>query len=143
MSFRERQPNVLFAIKEESLLGAIREMLQNYGTGKVQHVSSMSDAYKVLYDGNRDWDIIIADGALANATTVIKKARPEFEARIKFLLLMSGPTKEDVMEAVQAGVNEFLAAPYSPAVFEDKLDKLLGRERRIRPEVGTAMVYDK
>ena len=143
MSISERQPNVLFAIKEEPLLGSVREMLRNYGTGKIKHVRSMKDVYNVLYGGSREWDIIIADGALPNVTTVIKKARPEIEARIKFLLLMSNPTREAVMEAVQAGVNDFLAAPFPPALFEDKLDRLMGREPRIRPKSSTAMVYDK
>ncbi len=75
MSAGERQPNVLFAIKEELMLRTVREMLRNYGTGKVQHVRFMEDAYQALYAGSGEWDIFIADGALPIAAAVIKKAR--------------------------------------------------------------------
>lgn len=133
MSAGERQPKVLFAIKEELMLQTIRELLRNYGTGKVQHVRSMEDAYKALYAGNRDWDIFIADGALPNAAAVIRKARPEIGTGVKFLLLMSNPTREEVLEASEAGVNDFLASPFPPALFEEKLDKLMGREPKKEP----------
>ncbi len=140
MSAGERQPKVLFAIKEELMLQTIREMLRNYGTGKVQHVRSMEDAYKALYAGNRDWDIFIADGALPNAAAVIRKARPEVGPGVKFLLLMSNPTREEVMEAGEAGVDDFLASPFPSALFEEKLDKLMGRKPR-KNSRGTAVVF--
>lgn len=133
MNVGKREPNVLFAIKEDLMLQTVRGMLRDYGAGKVQQVRTMEDAYSALHSKNQEWDIFIADASLENAMTVIKKAKPEIDSRVKFLLLMSDPMKEEVMEAVQAGVNDFLASPFAPAVFKEKLDKLLSEPLPSRP----------
>ena len=118
---------MLLAVKEELLLRTLRDMLRGYGSEKVKHSRTIEEASSTLGVHKGEWDIFVVDGALPDATSKIKTARAEIGPDVKILLMMSNPTKEEVIVAIQAGVNDFIASPFAPAMFEEKLDKLAGR----------------
>ena len=127
MNIKNGKPSVLLAVKEELLLRTLRDMLRGYGSEKVKHSRTIEEASAVLGAHKGEWDIFLVDGALPDAALKIKTARAEIGPDVKILLMMSNPTKEEVMDAVQAGINDFIASPCPPAMFEEKLDKLAGR----------------
>ena len=127
MNTKNGKPSVLLAVKEELLLRTLRDMLRRYGSEKVKHSRTIEEASAALGVHKGEWDIFVVDGALPDVILKIKAARAEIGPDFKILLMMSNPTKEEVMDAVQAGVNDFIAAPFAPATFGEKLDKLAGR----------------
>jgi len=127
MDITVEKRSVLIAVKEELLLRTLREMLRRCGCKKVKQTRTVEAASAAIRTQRGEWDIFIVDGSLEDVTSKIEEARAEIGPAVKILLMMSNPTKEEVMEAVQAGVNDFIASPFSPATFEEKLDKMAGR----------------
>ncbi len=124
MNILNGKPNVILTVKEELLLHTLRGMLRSYGSEKVKHYRTIEEASTALGVDKGEWDIYVVDGSLPDVISKVKAARAEIGPDVKILLMMSNPTKEEVMDAVQAGVNDFIAAPFAPVTFEEKLNKL-------------------
>ena len=45
------------------------------------------------------------------------------------MVILADPTEEGIIEAVQAGVNEFLATPFTQLTFEKKLDAMAKKRK--------------
>lgn len=46
--------------------------------------------------------------------------------KLPVLMVTTRSGKEDIMEAVQAGVNSYILKPFTPSVLKEKIDQLLG-----------------
>ena len=93
-------PNVIFAAKEEFMIRIIRDMLRACDIKGVGTYTEIREAVAEIRAHANKWDIFLIDGALPNAIAAIKGIRQELGPHIKILLLMSSPTKEDVVEAL-------------------------------------------
>ncbi len=76
------------------------------------------------------WDVFILDGAFSDAFEKVMEVRGELNSPVQILAILADPTKEEIIEAVQAGVNEFLAAPFTQNTFESKLDVMAKKRKR-------------
>lgn len=56
--------------------------------------------------------------------TRILRSRPE-GAQIPVLMVTARTVKEDIVAALEAGVNSFIVKPFTPAVLKEKIDALL------------------
>lgn len=52
------------------------------------------------------------------------RATPEYE-KIPVLMITTRGMKDDVLQAVQAGVNNYVVKPFTPETLEQKMNKLL------------------
>lgn len=52
------------------------------------------------------------------------RATPEFE-KLPVLMITTRGMKDDVLQAVQAGVNNYVVKPFTPETLEQKMNKLL------------------
>lgn len=52
------------------------------------------------------------------------RTTPEFE-KIPVLMITTRGMKDDVLQAVQAGVNNYVVKPFTPETLEQKMNKLL------------------
>ncbi|TNE68926.1 response regulator [bacterium] len=52
------------------------------------------------------------------------RATPEYEA-LPVLMITTRGMKDDVLQAVQAGVNNYIVKPFTPETLEQKIQKLL------------------
>ncbi len=136
-------PTVIFAAKEEFMIRIIRDMLRASDIKGVGTHTEIAEAVAEIRAHAKKWDIFMIDGALPNAIAAIKGIRQELGPHIKILLLMSTPTKEDVVEAHDAGINDFVVLPCSQIDFGNKLNKLMGKEIVRLPKSKTAVVYRK
>jgi two-component system, chemotaxis family, chemotaxis protein CheY len=53
------------------------------------------------------------------------RAREDGRA-VPILMVTTRSVKEDIVAAVQAGVNNYIVKPFTPQVLKDKIDQLLG-----------------
>ena len=136
-------PNVIFAAKEEFMIRIIRDMLRACDIKGVGTHTEIREATAEIRAHANKWDIFMIDGALPNAIEAISGIRQELGPHIKILLLMSTPTKEDVVAAHQAGINDFIVLPCTPIDFENKINKLMGKGIVRQPKSKTAVVYRK
>lgn len=52
------------------------------------------------------------------------RAKPEF-ARTPILMVTTRSVKEDIMQAVEAGVSSYILKPFTPQVLKEKIDQIL------------------
>ncbi len=62
----------------------------------------------------------------------VLEIRDELNSEILILFLLPNPTKEEIVEAAQLGVNDFLVSPFTQQVFENKLSALSGKLNSLR-----------
>jgi response regulator of citrate/malate metabolism len=60
------------------------------------------------------------------------EVRSELNSPVQIMVILADPTKEEIIEAVQAGVNEFLATPFTQNTLESKLYAMAKRRKAPR-----------
>ncbi len=68
-----------------------------------------------------DWNMPEMDG-LAFVTNLRKKAE---HAKIPILMVTTRSVKEDIVEALKAGVNNYIVKPFTPDTLKAKIDEIL------------------
>lgn len=53
------------------------------------------------------------------------RARPDGRA-VPILMVTTRSVREDILAAIEAGVNSYIVKPFTPAVLKEKIDQLLG-----------------
>ena len=67
-----------------------------------------------------DWNMPVMDGL-----TFVKKVRSSEWAHIPILMVTTNAAKEDIVEALQAGVNNYVVKPFTPETLREKIVSLL------------------
>ena len=69
-----------------------------------------------------DWNMPRMDGL-----TFVKsiRANPEF-AKIPIIMVTTEAAKEDIIKAIQNGVNNYVVKPFTPQILKQKIDQVLG-----------------
>lgn len=150
MATMDAMPNVILAVKEESLLQMIRDMLRQSSVESVKTFSSLSDAKATLRAHARKWDIFLIDSQFPEAVFeigLIRKdeiglIRKEMGPHVKILYMVGMPaSKEEVFRAVRAGINGFIGMPFSQVTLEDKIGELMGKALSPRENSRTSILY--
>jgi len=68
-----------------------------------------------------DWNMPEMDGL-----TFTKEARAK-GVKVPIIMVTTESGKEEVVAAIQAGVNDYVAKPFTPETIKEKIDKALGR----------------
>jgi two-component system chemotaxis response regulator CheY len=121
-----KQINILVVDDMESMLSLISACLRKLGVEKLTTASNGQNAWKVL-NKNRI-DLIVCDWDMPKMTglELLKLVREsDLHKHIPFLLLTATTEKELVLEAVQAGVSDYLAKPFTPKELDFRIIKLL------------------
>ena len=87
------------------------------------------DGEQALKKINEDTiDLVIADWRMPKMTGIdlLKAIRADFFLKeIPFLMVTSEAGKEKIMEAVQAGVNQYIVKPFNAIQLEEKIKEIL------------------
>ena len=68
-----------------------------------------------------DWDMPEMDG-LTFVTTL--RSTPEY-AKLPVLMVTTRSVKDDILEALKAGVNNYIVKPFTPQTLKEKIDQVL------------------
>ena len=68
-----------------------------------------------------DWNMPEMDGL-----EFVKKIRGGEYADIPILMVTTNAAKEDIVQALQAGVNNYVVKPFTPETLKEKLESLVG-----------------
>lgn len=99
--------------------------LKSIGYGDVAEAGDGSDA---LQKCDASIELIITDwnmpvmGGLEFVKNL--RARPE-HAKTPILMVTTRSVKEDIMQAVEAGVSSYILKPFTPQVLKEKIDQVL------------------
>jgi len=113
----------LLAFGEEFSRQTFYSMLQRSGVEKVRICVSCQDAMITLNQSARKWNLLLLDSRISRGLDTVREIRRRMGPHIKILMVFSGPTKEAVAEAIEAGVDDIMIYPVSQATLEKKLSR--------------------
>ncbi len=126
-------PAVLLGVHRDAIGQAMRDMLRACGIRELDLRYSSPEVSESVRKQSWMWDVLILDGSLAGGLQAVETIRQTMGRKLKIIVIFSGPKREDILEALRAGVNDFLAYPVSRATVEKKLRRLMDQEERARP----------
>ncbi|MFZ1083273.1 MAG: response regulator [Candidatus Kryptoniota bacterium] len=104
----------------------VNNALKNIGYEEIIEAEDGKDAIGKLYVEKVDF--IITDWNMPNMSGLefTKAVRGDEQfADLPILMVTTRGMKEDVMEALQARVNNYVVKPFTPAVLKEKIDQIL------------------
>jgi two-component system, chemotaxis family, chemotaxis protein CheY len=88
-----------------------------------------NDGIEALQRFDSSIGFIITDWNMPNMSGVeftrALRARPD-GASVPILMVTTRSVREDILVAIEAGVNNYIVKPFTPQVLKDKIDQLLG-----------------
>ncbi|MDY6863820.1 MAG: response regulator [Thermodesulfobacteriota bacterium] len=104
----------------------IKNILKQIGFNDFVEAENGAQALKVL-EGKTTIDLIISDWNMPelNGLELLKKVKADDALKsIPFLMVTAEGLKENVLEAIKAGVNNYIVKPFTPAALQEKIDAI-------------------
>ncbi|MBA3008833.1 MAG: response regulator [Proteobacteria bacterium] len=104
----------------------LKNILKQLGFKNLVEADDGTTAWEILE--NQAIDLIISDWNMPKMTglELLKKVRADSRyARKPFLMVTAEAQKQNVIEAVQAGVSNYVVKPFTAEAISDKLAKIL------------------
>ena len=126
MSVKAKEPNILLIDDEELTLELIKHMLAEINVGEVLMSSNGARALKVLQKTPGHYDLVISDWEMPGMNGLdFLRAFRQFDKQTPVLMVTGNTQREFVMEAIKAGVNDFLGKPFTARDLLGKVRKLV------------------
>ena len=103
----------------------IRNILKQLEFTNVEEAEDGSVAFEKLKDA--DYDLLITDWNMPNMTglELLKEIRANEKLKnLKVLLVTAEAEKENIIQAAQAGANEYVVKPFTADVLGQKINKI-------------------
>lgn len=104
----------------------IKNLLKEIGYEDVDEAEDGDVALDKLKGGG--FDFVVSDWNMPNMTglDLLKAVRAEASIKdIPFLMVTAEAAKENIVLAVEAGVNNYIVKPFTAAVLKEKIGKIL------------------
>lgn len=126
----DNKPNIILIDDEELTQELIKHMLHEVEHGEISVHSSCSKALSRLKQNKGRYQLIISDWEVPglNGLDFLKEVR-KVEPEIPFLMVTGNTSRDLVIKAVQAGVNDFLGKPFTANGLLEKVVKLTGTKK--------------
>jgi two-component system chemotaxis response regulator CheY len=117
--------SVLIVDDATTMRRIVRSLLRELG---IKNVREAEDGMQALEDLARvKADLVVSDWSMPNMTGIdlLRAIRAnEMLKEIPVLMVTAESKKENIMEAVQAGVNNYIVKPFNSKTLEEKLNKI-------------------
>ena len=119
------QSSVLVVDDFATMRRIIKNILRQLGYDKVEEAEDGAAALAKLRDG--DFDLVVTDWAMPNMTGVELAKAIRADAKLKdtpILMVTAEAMKENIVEAVKAGVSNYIVKPFTAEVMKEKIEKI-------------------
>lgn len=103
----------------------VKNILKQLGYSNVEEAEDGAIALQKLKSDR--FDFVVSDWNMPNMTgfDLLKAVRADAATKdIKFLMVTAEAMQENVMAAVQAGVNNYIVKPFTAETLKEKIDKI-------------------
>lgn len=103
----------------------IKNILKQIGFANIDEAENGQVALSKIVDGN--YDFVVSDWNMPEMTGIelLKEVRANAGTKdLPFLMVTAEAKKENVVEAVKAGVNNYIVKPFTAEVLKDKISKI-------------------
>ncbi len=103
----------------------VKNILKQLGYENIEEAEDGAQAYNKLKSGNfgfvvSDWNMPNMDGL-----ELLKKVRSDPELKgLPFLMVTAEAEKDKVIEAIKAGVSNYIVKPFTAEVLKEKMDRI-------------------
>lgn len=107
----------------------VKNLLQELGYANVQEADDGSTALPMLKTGN--FDFLITDWNMPGmpGLDLVKHVRADPRlGKMPVLMLTAEAKREQIVEAVQAGVNGYVIKPFTAVTLKEKIEKILAAQ---------------
>ncbi len=123
-------PNMRILVVDDfsTMRRIIKNILRQLGYSNVEEADDGTTAWDVLNRGGIDF--IISDWNMPKMTGIelLRKVRGSEEyADMPFLMVTAEAQQENVIEAVQAKVSNYIVKPFTADTLADKINKIFGK----------------
>ncbi|MGE0171792.1 MAG: chemotaxis response regulator CheY [Oligoflexales bacterium] len=104
----------------------VKTLLKQNGFSNFTDAEDGQKAFKKLEEEG-DFEFIVSDWNMPNMTGLEFLKAVRADARFKhlpFLMVTAEAEKENIIEAVKAGVNNYVVKPFTATTLKEKLDKI-------------------
>ena len=126
-------PHVVVVDKLRSTRETLCGLLRRQGITHIRQVEDGAGALEALQDAQTD--LVIADWSLEGMTGIelLRTIRADEKLKaIPFLLVTGTATRDEVLEAAQAGVSGYLLKPFTADILSDQLKKVFPNQHPVR-----------
>lgn len=123
------QTRILIVDDLASIRDVVKAYMRRLGYKNIEDAENGKQAYEAFLRAKVDgqpYGLILSDWNMPEMTGVefLKQVRssPSQEAHTPFLLMTTESEKEKVIEAIKAGVNNYLVKPVEESVLKEKLE---------------------
>ncbi|HXG18172.1 MAG TPA: response regulator [Methylomirabilota bacterium] len=117
--------NVLVVDDAATMRRIVRSLLRELG---IKNVREAEDGEMALEDLKRQRaDLVVSDWAMPKMTGIelLRAIRQDSALKDTPVLMVTAESKkESIMEAIQAGVNNYIVKPFNSKTLEEKLNKI-------------------
>lgn len=111
----------------------VKNILKQIGFENIDEAENGKDAFKKLKSGDyglvvSDWNMPVMDGL-----EFLKNVRNDSQLKdIPFLMVTAEAEKEKVVEAIKAGVDNYIVKPFTGEVLKEKLEKIAQKKTSLK-----------
>ncbi len=105
----------------------VRNILKQLGFTNIEEAEDGDVAFEKMKEG--DYQFVITDWNMPNMTGLDLLKAIRADERLKdtpVLLVTAEAEKENVVQAAQAGVNDYIVKPFTADVMQKKIDRIFG-----------------
>lgn len=109
----------------------VKNLLRQLGYENIEEAEDGIQAYSKLK--NDGFEFIVSDWNMPNMDgfELLKKVKSDPELRdIPFLMVTAEAEKEKVIEAIKAGVSNYIVKPFTAEILKEKMDKILEKLKK-------------
>lgn len=117
--------NVLVVDDAATMRRIVRGLLRELGLKNIREAEDGAVALESLK--TQKADLVVSDWSMPNMTGIelLREIRADDGLKdIPVLMVTAESKKENIMEAVQAGVNNYIVKPFNSQTLEEKLSKI-------------------
>lgn len=124
-------PNIKILVVDDfrSMRSLIKNILRKLGYTKVYEAEDGDTAWKLLQE--EEIELIISDWNMPRMKGIdlLRKVRESEEySHLPFLMVTAEGLKDNVVEAIKAGVSGYIVKPFSPQSLQDKIQKVFAKK---------------
>lgn len=103
----------------------VKNILKQLGYENIEEAEDGAQAFNKLKNGNfgfvvSDWNMPNMDGL-----ELLKKVRSDPDLKtLPFLMVTAEAEKDKVIEAIKAGVSNYIVKPFTAEILKEKIDKI-------------------
>ncbi|RZB35769.1 MAG: two-component system, chemotaxis family, chemotaxis protein CheY [Desulfobacteraceae bacterium Eth-SRB2] len=105
----------------------LKNILKKIGLKNISEADDGKSALKILKKEN--FDLILSDWNMPEISglELLNRVKSDNELKnIPFVMVTAEAQKDNILEAVKAGVNSYIVKPFTPETVREKLNKVFG-----------------